>query len=121
MHAYICKWLINSSLHVGATTWTTSITGQIRLGSVQCLGNETRLIDCPANVIGSCARSAGVRCYAEDTSNCSLGAIRLRGDTDISGRVEICINNDWGTVCDNQWDNTDARVACVQLGLPSSG
>ena len=35
--------------------------------------------------------------------------------------MEICNNNQWGTVCDDDWDNVDASVACLQLGLPSSG
>ena len=41
-------------------------TGQILLDDVQCIGNETRLTDCPARPIGqaNCAHfeDAGVRC-----------------------------------------------------------
>ena len=48
------------------------------------------------------------------------GAIRLQGGTNTSGRVEICNNGAWGTVCDNLWSDFDARVACFQLGLPNS-
>ena len=29
--------------------------------------------------------------------------------------MEICINNTYGTVCDDQWDVLDARVVCNQL------
>lgn len=36
--------------------------------------------------------------------------------TDGQGRVEICIGEVWGTICDDNWNTPDAQVACRVLG-----
>ena len=50
------------------------------------------------------------------------GEVRLRDGTDISnGRVEICRNGIWGSVCNNAWNHIDATVVCRQLGYDTEG
>ena len=52
------------------------------------------------------------------SSNCTTGDIRLKGGAnELEGRVEVCHDDLWGTVCDHNWDGVDAGVACRQLGF----
>ena len=53
---------------------------------------------------------------------CENGAIRLQGGTSIyEGRVEVCRSQQWGTVCDDDWETEDANIACKQLGFSAEG
>ena len=55
-------------------------------------------------------------------TNCTSGDTRLvNGGIGNEGRIEICFDGFWGTICDNGWDNVDAAVACRVLGFDSQG
>lgn len=45
----------------------------------------------------------------------------MGGASFLEGRVEVCINGTWGSVCDHLWGIEEANVACSQLGFSSTG
>ena len=56
------------------------------------------------------------------SESCIEEDVRFRGVNSASGgRVEICIEQSWTTVCDIYWDNQDASVLCRQLGFSPYG
>ena len=58
----------------------------------------------------------------EGTSTCRHGEVRLAdGMNDNEGRVEICYNGVWGSVCANGWDQVDTNLACRLLGYYGQG
>ena len=55
--------------------------------------------------------------YVLPLGMCTEGDIRLAGSAnELQGRVEVCHDNQWGTVCDDAWGDEDAMVVCRQLG-----
>ena len=123
-------------------------TGPIHMDNVHCIGSESTLFECLHYVFHDCSHyeDAGVTCHQRmyiqiimplgtifstafplHLGLCGDGAVRLVGSGGVigtnvrKGRIELCINETWGTVCDQSWSREDAKVVCGQLGFLQSG
>lgn len=57
--------------------------------------------------------------FTDPSSSCENGDVRLAGGGMANqGRVEMCYNGVWGSVCagNGQWTQYEASVVCKQLG-----
>ena len=53
---------------------------------------------------------------------CDHGDIRLEdGPTMFEGRVEVCLDGQWVTVCNDFWGSNEIAVVCRQLGFQVTG
>ena len=60
--------------------------------------------------------------YIQTAVLCQNGDLRLvNGTAPTNGRVELCWNETWGTICDQGWSSFDGDVACRQLGFAPGG
>ena len=60
--------------------------------------------------------------------SCTTGDLRMVNNYNShwhgrsEGRVEVCYNNQWGTICDYDWDSSyEAQTACYELGYSKLG
>ncbi|PFX27847.1 Deleted in malignant brain tumors 1 protein [Stylophora pistillata] len=93
---------------------------RVRLGDVQCKGNEENLAFCSHKDYSNCTQSeiAAVKCKSASASAQIQPRISYRlvgGNSRSEGRVEVYYARQWGTICDKGWDLTDAGILCRML------
>lgn len=90
----------------------------------RCSGSEQSLYTgCSYSTSVDCSHlnDAAVSCPAP-TGPCSNGSVRVMGGgSAYEGEVQVCLNQDWVSVCDSDWSDNEASVVCQQLGFSGIG
>ncbi|XP_016349546.1 antigen WC1.1-like [Sinocyclocheilus anshuiensis] len=119
----LCRQLnCGIAVSVVGSDWFGEGSGEIWADVFDCDGNETKLSECSISSWSraecSHRRDAGVIC-----SNSSLalhdGLVRLSGERQCEGEVEVFIHQVWRRVLLDSWSLTESSVVCRQLGCGS--
>ncbi len=122
-------------MYADAASGNLELSSNVHMRSIRdadCVQDACKLYDCnvyngeqPTAVTVNCGMYTQINncisiIYTIRAVDCTDGAMRLVGGSTVSeGRLEICHNGQWGTICNQGW--TDRRAAQVRsrLGLPT--
>ncbi|XP_064397348.1 deleted in malignant brain tumors 1 protein-like isoform X2 [Halichondria panicea] len=99
---------------LGSLTLSNELRHIRKLRDANCVENAHALYDC---IVSEERKETVVTINCVD---CNDGAMRLVGGSTVSeGRLEICHNGQWGTICNQGWTHRRAAQVCSRLGLPT--
>ncbi len=107
------------SIPTSTATFGTG-SGPFQSSFFKCGPDTTNFQSClrATERLSTCKPNLGVFCGCTENS-LRIVPLRSNGNSPTEGRLEICRNNRWGTVCSQGWDDSDAAVACRQLDIQS--
>ncbi|XP_061599808.1 neurotrypsin isoform X3 [Cololabis saira] len=116
--AVVCRQLgTGISGHARAVSLFRPDTAKVHWMAVHCQGEEPELLQCPKSTWNGedCSLAAAVTCTQQQAVTLPLRLVG--GGSESEGTVEVFHAGQWGSICDDQWDDNDAEVVCRQLGL----